>query len=93
MLLEERNISSENARKEIGVSDKTLNAYGDFLQPIFPDFAGGVKRRRKYNSRDMAMLREYKKIKDKPENEIIIEMIKIFCGNRATLKLNIFNDK
>lgn len=80
-----RDIKSIEAIKKLGISDKTLNEYGDKIQLIFPDYAGGVVRNRKYNRVDLAMVREYVLIKNLPHSEIEKIMIATFCGNNARL--------
>ena len=75
-----RNKSTKEALKEVGVSDKTLNEYGDVLQASFPSFAGGLKRRRMYNEKELAMLREFKirRSKGYSDLEIISDIHAIF---------------
>ncbi|TKI67920.1 hypothetical protein FC756_12110 [Lysinibacillus mangiferihumi] len=78
--MHERNIKATNARELVGVSDKTLNEYGDFLQRHFPAFAGGVWRVRKYNFKEIAMMRElkYRRNLRMNESEIVAEIHAIF---------------
>lgn len=75
-----RNIAPNKAQKMVGVTDKTLNEYGDFLQTYFLTYAGGVKRHRNYDIKDIAMLRELKIRRDDRmlDEDIISELFSIF---------------